>query len=140
MITARASNILLLYDGLCGFCDGTVRFVLRRDRRGTMRFAPLQGGTAEAILARHPQLREVDSLILVVREGEQESVYVRTDAVLQVARYLGGFWGLFGFLGVIPRPIRDRAYALFARHRYRVFGRYDVCPIPTAEVRERFDP
>lgn len=131
---------LLLYDGLCGFCDGTVRFILKRDAGGGMRFAPLQGSTAEEILDRHPEAKGVDSLIVVMGHGAQESVVILSDAVLYIARYLGGVWSLLSVLRVVPKTVRDWGYALFARHRYRVFGRYDACPIPTPEVRMRFLP
>lgn len=131
---------VLLYDGLCGFCDWTVQFVLRHDRRGSMRFATLQGEFARQVIARHRELAGVDSLILV--EPDQatgtERVFARSDGALRVARYLGGIWSLTQALYVIPRFLRDRAYDLFARHRYRVFGRYDACPVPSPEQRARF--
>ncbi|HSM59872.1 MAG TPA: DCC1-like thiol-disulfide oxidoreductase family protein [Longimicrobiales bacterium] len=131
---------ILLYDGLCGFCDGTVRFVLRHDPGGPMRFAPLQGQTAAAIVGRHPGLEGVDSLVLVETTSTGETVSVRSQAVIRLAAYVGGVWGLACMLRPIPRSIRDRGYAFFARHRHRLFGRYDVCPVPPAEVRGRFLP
>jgi len=112
---------VLLYDGLCGFCDGTVQFILRHDRRKTLRFATLQGDFARGVIARHP-----------------ERVYVRSEGALGVARYLGGAWHLARATAIVPRFLRDLAYNAFARIRYRVFGRYDSCPIPTAEQRARF--
>lgn len=131
---------VLLYDGVCRFCDWAVRLLLRVDRRGVFRFAPLQGELAAGVLARHPALRAVDSLVLVEAPGQQatESVSVRSDAFLRTLKHLGGAWRLLVVLAVIPRPIRDWAYDVFARQRYRVFGRFDVCPVPPPEVRERF--
>lgn len=131
---------VLLYDGLCGFCDWTVQFVLRRDRRGSMRFATLQGEFARQVIARHPELAGVDSLILVERDSAtgQERVSARSIGALRVARYLGGAWRLTQVLYVLPRFLRDWAYDVFARHRYRVFGRYDTCPLPSPEHRARF--
>ena len=131
---------VLLYDGLCGFCDGTVRFILEHDRRGTLRFATLQGDFARDVIARHPELAGVDSLVLVERDGvtDREKVYVRSDGALRVARYLGGGWHLTRVVAVVPRVLRDWSYDAFARIRYRVFGRYDSCPIPTPEQRARF--
>jgi predicted DCC family thiol-disulfide oxidoreductase YuxK len=130
---------VLLYDGLCGFCDGTVQFILKHDRRGTLRFATLQGDFARDVIARHPELAGVDSLVLVECDGVgQEKVYVRSDGALHVARYLGGAWHLARVIAVVPRFLRDSAYDAFARIRYRVFGRYDSCPIPTPEQRARF--
>ena len=130
---------VLLYDGLCGFCDGTVQFILRHDRRKTLRFATLQGDFARGVIARHPELVGVDSLVLVERDASgAERVYVRSEGALGVARYLGGAWHLARATAIVPRFLRDLAYAAFARIRYRVFGRYDSCPIPTAEQRARF--
>ncbi len=130
---------VMLYDGLCGFCDRTVRLVLRFDRRRTMRFAALQGDFAQNTLQRHAQLRGVDSLIVVENAGTgQERVHVRSEAVLFIARYLGGAWKAATLMRILPRGLRDGAYDLFARHRYRIFGRFDTCPLPAPDVRARF--
>ena len=131
---------VLLYDGLCGFCDGTVQFILRHDRRGTLKFATLQGDFARKIMARHPELADVDSLVLVGRDAGsgQERVFVRSQGALEVARYLGGAWNLARVVAIVPQFLRDSAYDGFARIRYRVFGRHDSCPIPSPEQRARF--
>jgi len=129
---------LLLYDGVCALCNGTVRFVLRRDRAGLVRFAPLGGETATRFLAGHPELARVDSMIWIDARGR---AHTRSDAALAVARQLGGAWGVLAALArLVPRPLRDAAYDLVARVRYRVFGRYDVCPLPPAASRARFLP
>lgn len=130
---------ILLYDGLCGFCDGAVQFVLARDRRGVLRFAALQGEFARDVVARHPELAGVDSLILVERDARgAERVSVRSEGALRVARYLGGAWRATALLRVVPRGIRDWAYDTFARNRYRWFKRLAACRVPTVEERERF--
>jgi predicted DCC family thiol-disulfide oxidoreductase YuxK len=130
---------VLLYDGLCGFCDGTVQFILRHDRRKTLRFATLQGDFARGVMERHPELVGVDSLVLVERDSSgTERVHVRSSGALRVARYLGGAWHVARGLAIVPPFIRDFAYDAFARIRYRVFGRFDSCPIPTPEQRARF--
>ena len=128
---------VLLYDGLCGFCDRTVQFILARDPGGAMNFAPLRGEFAGEVVRRHPALLAVDSLILV---ADSALPLVKADAVLGIASYLGWPWKAVGVLRIVPRFIRDLAYDLFARHRYRLFGRYDSCPIPDAAVRARFIP
>jgi predicted DCC family thiol-disulfide oxidoreductase YuxK len=131
---------VLLYDGLCGFCNGAVQFVLKRDRRGALSFAPLQGEFARGVLERHPELAGVDSLILVERDSVTgaEAVHVRSTGALRVARYLGGPWRLARALSIVPRVVRDGVYDGFARIRYRVFGRHDSCPLPSPEQRARF--
>ena len=138
MQQAAGGELIMLYDGLCGFCDGTVQFVLAHDRRKTMRFAPLQGQFAAGVLARHPGLQGIDSIVLVERAAQGEHVFVQSDAVLRIAEYLGGRYRAARVLRIVPRFLRDGAYALFARFRYRLFGRLTACAVPPADVRARF--
>lgn len=131
---------ILLYDGLCGFCSQTVQFVLARDPGGRMRFAPLQGEFAGDVLRRYPALKGVDSLMLMDVDGPPPGAepLVRSDAVLAIADYLGWPWRAAVVFRLVPRVLRDWAYDRFARHRYRLFGRYDACPLPSPDVRARF--
>ena len=129
---------VLLYDGVCGFCNGAVQFLVARDGRGTMRFASLQSDYGRAAVARHPELENVDSVVFVEKTREGERVYVRSDAALKVAEYLGGFWKLFLAAKAVPGGARDYFYDLFARNRYRLFGRHEQCMLPPPEVRSRF--
>jgi predicted DCC family thiol-disulfide oxidoreductase YuxK len=137
---ADTAPAVLLYDGTCGFCDGAVKFILRVDRRGEMRFAALDSAFGAAVLKRHPALAAVDSVVYVEDpDGVGERVSVRSDAALRVAEYLGGTWRALGVAaGVIPEPVRDWLYDRFAGIRYRVFGRVDSCAIPAPDVRARF--
>lgn len=128
-------GLILLYDGVCGLCDRSVQFILARDPGGSMRFATLQGPLGQAALARLPALAGVDSVVLLHAGG----AWVRSTAVLEVARYLGGAWALLGVLGyVLPRRLRDWLYDRVARNRYRTFGKFDACPIPAPDARARF--
>jgi predicted DCC family thiol-disulfide oxidoreductase YuxK len=138
--SAASDPPVLLYDGLCGFCDRTVQFVLARDVDGSMRFATLQGQFAAAVLHERPGIAGLDSLVLVEREGDDApTVRVRSDAAIAIGLYLGGVWSLAARVGrVVPRFVRDAAYDLFARHRYRLFGRHETCPLPSPAVRHRF--
>jgi predicted DCC family thiol-disulfide oxidoreductase YuxK len=130
---------VLLYDGDCGFCDRAVKFAMRHDPSGALRFAALQGDYAAGILVRHPELRGVDSLIWVESNGAGERVWMRSDGALRLGEYLGGVWGIASRVGaVLPRSLRDAAYDAFARRRYRWFGRADQCALPTPEERQRF--
>jgi predicted DCC family thiol-disulfide oxidoreductase YuxK len=127
---------LLLYDGVCALCNGAVRFVLARDRAGTVSFAPLQGETARALRAVHSELEAVDSMIWIDADG---GVAVRSDAAIAIGRHLGGLWrAVAAAARLVPRPLRDRVYDWVAGVRDRVFGRYESCPIPPARHRERF--
>jgi predicted DCC family thiol-disulfide oxidoreductase YuxK len=130
---------VLLYDGVCGICNRGVRSILRLDRDGILRFAALDGDFARAIIDRHPHLRGVDSFVFVDAPGHpEEKVTARSAAALRVADYLGGPWKLLRIAHLIPAPMRDWLYDQVASNRYRIFGKYDTCPIPTAEVQARF--
>jgi predicted DCC family thiol-disulfide oxidoreductase YuxK len=131
---------VLLYDGLCGFCNTTVQFIMGHESRATLNFAALQGTFAAGVIERHPELKRVDSLVWVEGEGEMERVKVRSAAALRVAWYMGGFWRLVVVLWLIPRPLRDFAYDQFAQRRLKFFGRYGSCPVPSKAVRARFLP
>jgi len=131
---------VLLYDGVCGFCNKTVQTILAHDTHGTLRFAALQSNYGKALVARHPILRNVDSLVFIETspETDKEDVFIRSSAVLRVAMYLGGLWKLFCVLSIIPTPLRDVFYDLFAKYRYKLFGKYDRCLLPPPDVRARF--
>jgi predicted DCC family thiol-disulfide oxidoreductase YuxK len=132
----RSEAPVLLYDGSCGFCNATVQLVLRHDRRGTLRFAAIQSPFGERALARHPELRGVDSVVWV--DPVKGQVLTRSGAGLRVAAYLGGLWRLALLLWIVPRPIRDWGYDLVARHRHLLIGRAAHCLVPSPDVRHRF--
>jgi predicted DCC family thiol-disulfide oxidoreductase YuxK len=136
-------RLLVLFDGHCGLCNGSVRWLLRRDRGDRLRFVALESEKAAGVLARH-SLSGLDSAsgtMVVVRDagGAAESVLVRSDAVVSLLRELPRPWPWVGAaLRWIPRPVRDFGYRIVARWRYRIWGRLESCPIPTCEERERF--
>lgn len=132
------SGPVLLYDGVCGFCNGVVHFILRHEHRRTLRFAPLQGTFAAALRARYPEIGDIDTVVWVEGDGPTRQVHIRSSAALRVASYLGGLWRLFGVFRMVPRVVRDFGYDWFARRRYRWFGKYSTCPVPSREVRSRF--
>lgn len=138
MVETTDAAPVLLYDGVCGFCNKTVQMILDNDRRGAMRFAALQSDYGRSVVERHPEIQGVDSVVFVEKNGEGEHTFVRSTAALKVAAYLGGFWKVFLCAYVVPRPLRDYLYDLFARNRYRFFGKYDQCMLPPAETRSRF--
>ena len=127
---------VLFFDGVCGLCNRFVDFALPRDRRGVLRFAPLQGETAAQVLDRD----DVQSLRSVVL-SDARGLHRRSAAVVRVLWLLGGIWSVLGtLLWLIPRPLRDLGYAVVARLRYRVFGRKETCRMPTAAERAKFLP
>ena len=130
---------LVLYDGVCALCSRTVRFLLRVDRRRRLVFAPLQGATAAPILARHELGDGLDTLVLVRHRGsDRERVEIRSGAALSVLALTGGPWRLLTALRLVPRPLRDWLYDRVAANRYRWFGRYDTCRLPSPDERDRF--
>ena len=138
MAHVKASR-LVLFDGICGLCARTVRFVLRHDRSGRFVYAPLQGETAAAVLARHSLASDLETMIYVADlDGPKERVFTKSDAVLTILGELGGLWSVVAMLRIVPRPIRDAVYGLVARYRYRWFGRFETCQLPAPEQRARF--
>jgi predicted DCC family thiol-disulfide oxidoreductase YuxK len=130
---------LILYDGFCALCNWSVRFVAARDRAERFAFAPLRGATAADVFAHHRQPADLETMVLVLDAGTRhERLAVRSEGVLLACRELGPPWSLLAALRLVPAPLRDAAYRLVARYRYRVFGRYDSCPVPPAELRKRF--
>lgn len=133
--------LLLLYDGVCGLCDRTVQFLLDHDPEGVLSYAPIQGATAAAILARHPALAGIDSVVLVEQTPAGERVTVRSKAVFRVLGRLRGAprWARWASaLTVVPSPLLDWGYDLVAATRYRIFGKLETCRVPDATVRGRF--
>lgn len=124
---------MLLFDGVCTLCSGSVRFVIERDPAGRFQFAPLQSEAARRFLERAPQPLP-DSFVLV----EDGRLFTRSTAVLRIARGLRFPWPLAYVFVAVPRPVRDWVYDAVARNRYRWFGRRDVCMMPTPELRARF--
>ena len=131
-------SVLVLYDGVCGLCNRTVRFLLRIDRRRRLKFAPLQGEPAKEIVARHGVPDDLDTFVLARVVAGREVVSVRSAAVLDALAAVGGVWRLSAVFRLVPRPVRDRIYDWIAARRYRWFGKYDSCPTPRPEDRERF--
>jgi predicted DCC family thiol-disulfide oxidoreductase YuxK len=134
------SHPIVLYDGVCGLCDRGVQFLLKRDRQDHLRFASLQSGFAAALLGKHGiDSRELDTVYVVVDYGlATESLLERADAVLFLGRRIGGVWNVVRLLQILPRWARDRSYNLVARHRYRVFGKYESCRLLDERQRHKF--
>ena len=126
---------ILLFDGVCNLCNGSVRFVVDHDPEGTFRFAPLQSETAEDLLA-EVGFDDYDFGTVVLVEGDE--YYTKSEAALRVARDLESPWSWLWSFRVVPRVVRDWVYDVVAEYRYTVFGRQDRCMVPTPELRERF--
>lgn len=127
---------IIFFDGVCGLCNRFVDLMLRADKRGLFRFAPLQGETAKALLPPLPE--EAHAWSVVYRD--EHGTYRESEAVLRVLGRLGGWWGTLAVFRCLPRALRDAVYRLIARNRYRWFGKRETCRLPTPEERARFLP
>ena len=131
---ALDAHPIVFFDGVCGLCNRLVDIVVRMDKEQVIRFAPIQGETARALL---PALSEdAQEWSMFYLDGTE--LYSKSDAFLQVCRRLGGLWTVLSLARVVPRWLRDPVYCMVARHRYRWFGKRAVCRVPSVEERERF--
>ena len=126
---------IVLFDGVCNFCNASVNFVIERDKAGYFKFAPLQSEIGEELAAKHGIDKiDTDSVIVV----ENEKSYTHSSAAMRIAKELDGIWSALYVFVVVPKPIRDFFYKLFAKNRYRLFGKQEACMMPTPEIRTRF--
>lgn len=126
---------IVIFDGVCNFCNGAVNFIISRDPEGIFVFTPMQSELAQKLMKGH-QINNVDiDTFLLIKNGQ---CFVFSSAALEIAKNLTGFWYLFNILRVIPSPVRNFFYKVFARNRYRLFGRKSICMVPSNKVRSRF--
>ncbi len=131
-----AAHPVVFFDGVCGLCNHAVNYILARDREAVFRFAPLQGETAARLLPPE-DIASLKSLVLIDGGG----VHRRSTAVWRILTRLPGVSRWLGrLLAVVPYPLRDVGYRLVSVCRYRLFGRHDVCRMPTPDERTRFLP
>ncbi len=126
---------IVLFDGYCVICNAGVDLLLRVDRRGLLRYGALQSEAGRRLAARHGLVADDPDTFYLV-EGTR--VLDRADAALAIARHLGGPWHLARVLGLLPKRLRDGAYDILARNRYRWFGVRDTCRLPSPAERARF--
>lgn len=131
---------LVLYDGVCGLCDHFVQFLLRIDGHDRLRFAALQGPIGADVLKQTGRTSTALSTVIVVADYTlpSERLLERSDAALFVIASMGGIYGWASALRIVPRFLRDAAYNLIARWRYKIFGQFEACPIPKPETRAKF--
>lgn len=125
---------IILFDGVCNLCNGSVRFIIKRDPLGYFKFSSLQSIAGKKLMEKHKVRNDINSFILL----ENDHVFTKSSAALRVSMRLKGLWKILVVLIIIPKPIRDVIYNLVAKNRYKWFGKSDQCIIPTPEVRERF--
>ena len=135
MSTSEVQNPVILFDGVCNFCNGSVLFILNRDPSGIFRFAPLQSETGKNLLSKFDLPNDkFDSIILV----ENNEYYLRSTAALKILQRLGALWKIVYVFMLVPRPVRDYIYDIVARNRYKWYGKRAECMIPSSDIESRF--
>lgn len=126
---------IILFDGVCNLCSGSVQFIIKRDPAAYFRFASLQSDFGQRQLARFKlDQNSFHSIILV--QGDR--YFERSDAALAIVRKLSGAWPMLYGFKILPRFLRDAIYNLISRNRYKFFGKKDACWLPTPELKSRF--
>jgi predicted DCC family thiol-disulfide oxidoreductase YuxK len=128
-------KVILLFDGICNFCNSAVNFILPRDKQDRFRFAALQSLAAKPYISKYgldPQ--RIDSVVLI----ENGTAYYRSDAALRCLKNMGGVWVLLYFLVIVPAFIRDPVYNWIAKNRYKWFGKKETCRLPEEPWKNKF--
>lgn len=127
---------IILFDGVCNLCNGTIQFVIKRDRKDVFLYAALQSEIGEQLTKeRNIDTTKVDSIILI---EPGIAYYTKSSAALEIGKTFGGGWKLLAIFEWIPVVIRNWIYDLIAKNRYRWFGKKDACMIPTPELKAKF--
>lgn len=126
---------IILFDGVCNFCNNMVNFIIKRNSKSNICFAALQSETGKKLLQRHNlPLNKIQTIVFI----ENETAYTQSTAALRICRHLRGLWPLcYGFI-IVPGFIRDGIYKWFARNRYKWFGERKECMIPGPGIKARF--
>ena len=134
-VKAQQQQAVLLYDGLCCLCNRTVHFLLRIDHRSVLHFAALQSTSAKSLLEQVDHSSPLPDGVVLIHNGK---IYTESDAALKTLQLIGGIWKLVAMLRYIPNFIRNPIYRIVARNRYRWFGKFESCPLPKPEWKNRF--
>ncbi|HZM20583.1 MAG TPA: thiol-disulfide oxidoreductase DCC family protein [Anaerolineales bacterium] len=127
---------IILFDGVCNLCNGSVIFILEREKQLIFQFASIQSETGKELLEWCRLPKDFNQAVILIDEGK---IYLGSTAALKIGQYLNFPWSILSYLGlVVPRFIRDWVYNQIARHRYQWFGKRDMCMIPTESLRARF--
>jgi len=126
---------IILFDGVCNFCNRSINIILDHDQDAHFQFAPSQSTAGKDILQQFGLDQKASASVILI---DNEKVYTKTDAVIQIVTNLKGWPKLFRLIKFIPKPIRDFAYDLVAKNRYAIFGKRETCRIPDESIRHRF--
>ncbi len=133
-MSAEQNNPILLFDGVCNYCNRLVNFVIRHDKKKKFRFAALQSEARKKLLKQYDIKQSNDTFVVIYNE----KAYIKSTAALHVCFHLGGLYSLaFAFI-ILPAYVRDFYYDIIARNRYKWWGKKDSCMIPSPDIKDRF--
>lgn len=136
METWPKNKKIILFDGVCNLCDTTIQKIIKADTKDQFRFAALDSNIGKAILDHIGVDREkTDSMVLYV---PGEAYYIKSEAAIKIATYLGGLYGLLQPFSILPKYLTDSVYNHVARNRYKWYGKKESCMVPTPELKEKF--
>lgn len=126
---------IILFDGVCNFCNSSINFIIDHDPEKHFKFAPLQSDFGQKILRQfNKNTEDFDSVILL----KNNQLYQKSAAALEITKHLSGFWKYLAIFGILPNFILNFFYDIVAKNRYRIFGKSDACRMPTPDLKERF--
>ena len=134
MSNSKIESPVIIFDGICNYCNTMVNFVICNDKKAKLRFATLQSVTGIAIRKKYNVPNEIDSLIFI----ENDTAYIYASAALHICKYLDWPAKFLYTLNIFPSFISNSIYKWIAHNRYKWFGKKDACMVPTLEVRNRF--
>lgn len=126
---------IVLFDGVCNYCNSTVNFIIRHDHKKHFRFAPLQSDVAKKILSSFGIIKADPDTFFLLENGR---LFSRSSAALRLFKSLPRYWKWTQLFWVVPKFLRDAVYTFVARHRYQWFGKRDECIVPGPNIRDRF--
>ncbi len=129
-----AQTPVILFDGVCNYCNSMVNFVIKQDKQKLIKFSALQSNSGQDLLNKLDVPRDIDSFVFI----ENGKAYLQSTAALKVLQHLSWYWQWTQALWIIPKFIRDGVYNFIAKRRYKWFGKKESCMVPSQEVRSRF--
>lgn len=132
---SQVNHSIILFDGVCNFCNYWVNFIIDHDAENNFKFAALQSEKGNELLDKFNSPKDdFDSFILI----SNDKVYKKSVAALRIAGQLKGWPKLLIPFKILPAPITDLVYDVIAKNRYKFFGKREACRIPTAEEKAKF--
>lgn len=126
---------IILFDGVCNFCNKTVNIIIKHDRADKFRFAPLQSVYSQDLLLKYGHSQQALSSVILIEEGQ---LFTKSDAVIKIAHQLSGWPQIFFYTKWIPKAIRNFFYDVIAKYRYRLFGKQTSCMLPSKNLQNKF--